>query len=272
MVKKQVQRKPVKRADSVAARAKEASPGAVIPFELPVVTAAEKRRAAALLDALRARYPDANCALEHTRPHELLAATILSAQCTDAAVNRATPALFARFPMPRDYARSSPEDIEPYVRTLGFFRNKAKSLHLSMSDIVSRFGGEVPRTMDDLLSLHGVARKTANVVLGNAFGINVGVVVDTHVQRLSVRLGLAPEGASVASIERRLMALFPREAWTELSHLLISHGRAVCKARGASCGDDAICKKFCSNAAPAPASGLKPARGGAGRQTRASAR
>ncbi len=201
-----------------------------------------------ILKALRERYPEARCALEHNSPHELLIATILSAQCTDAAVNRATPALFKRFPAPKDYAEATPEEIEPYVRSLGFFRNKAKALHMSMHDVVHRFGGKVPRTMEDLLTLQGVARKTANVVLGNAFGVNVGVVVDTHVQRLSGRFGLAPEGATVAAIEKRLMALFPREAWTELSHLLISHGRAVCKARGATCSDDAICRRFCSNA------------------------
>lgn len=229
-----------------------------VAFELPKVSVAEKRRATEILKALRERYPDAKCALLHESPHELLAATILSAQCTDAAVNKATPALFKRFPRPHDYANSSPEEIEPYVRSLGFFRNKSKALHSSMSDIVTRFGGRVPDTMEELLSLHGVARKTANVVLGNAFGVNVGVVVDTHVQRLSARFGLAPEGATPAAIERRLMALFPRDAWTDLSHLLISHGRAVCKARGASCADDEICRQFCSNAQAQKNSPAKP--------------
>ena len=202
-----------------------------IPFDLPAVTASEKRRAKAILSALRERYPDAHCELEYTTPHELLIATILSAQCTDVAVNKATPALF-----------------EPFVKTLGFFRSKAKSLHESMRDIVNNHGGEVPRTMDELLELRGVARKTANVVLGNAFDINVGVVVDTHVSRLSQRFGLAPEGASVQQIERRLMALFPRDSWTDLSHLLIFHGRRACKARGGSCAEDAICRRYCSNA------------------------
>ncbi len=242
-----------------------AAKGAGGGLALPSVSAAEKRRAMEILKALRERYPGAKCALEHESPHELLIATILSAQCTDAAVNRATPALFRRFPAPKDFAESSPEEIEPYVKSLGFFRNKAKALHSSMHDVVHRFGGKVPRTMEELLTLQGVARKTANVVLGNAFGVNVGVVVDTHVQRLSGRLGLAPEGATVAAIEKRLMALFPRESWTELSHLLISHGRAVCKARGGTCATDAICKRFCSNskgaaAASKPGSGR---RGGA---------
>lgn len=221
-----------------------------IPFDLPRVTPAEKRRAAAILAALRERHPDAHCELTHSSPHELLIATILSAQCTDAAVNRATPALFERFPTPRDYAEATPEEIEPFVRTLGFFRSKARALHESMRDIVERHGGEVPRTMDELLKLRGVARKTANVVLGNAFGINVGVVVDTHVQRLSKRFGLVPEDATVAQIERRLMALFPRESWTDLSHLLIFHGRRVCKARGGSCADDPICRKYCVDGSP----------------------
>lgn len=215
-----------------------------LPFDLPKVTAADKRRAASLLAALEKHYPDAHCELTYSKPHELLAATILSAQCTDVAVNKATPALFARFPAPADYAAVEPVEIEPYIRSLGFFRNKAKSLHLSMKDIVSRFGGRVPETMDELLSLHGVARKTANVVLGNAFGVNDGVVVDTHVERLSLRLCLAPAGTTVPMIERRLMALFPRERWCDLSHMLIFHGRRACTARSKGCADHPICHKF----------------------------
>jgi endonuclease-3 len=215
-----------------------------IPIDLPRVTPAEKRRASALLAALKAAYPDAHCELTHSSPHELLVATILSAQTTDVGVNKATPALFARFPTPADYAKSSPEEIEPYVRTLGFFRNKAKSVFQSMWEIHAKHHGQVPRTMDELLSLRGVARKTANVVLGNAFGINVGVVVDTHVERLGKRMGLAPPTANIAQIEKRLMALFPRESWCELSHLLIFHGRRACKARGATCSQHPICAKF----------------------------
>lgn len=240
-------------------RAKTPSTGDGLPFALPRVTAKQKERALEILGALRERYPDAHCELNHSAPHELLVATILSAQCTDAAVNRATPALFARFPTPADYARATPEEIEPFVRSLGFFRSKARALHESMRDVVERFGGEVPRNMDDLLSLRGVARKTANVVLGNAYGINVGVVVDTHVQRLSQRFGLAPEGATVGAIEKRLMALFPRDSWTDLSHLLIFHGRRACKARGGLCGTDDICRRFCSEAKKKPASTKKPA-------------
>lgn len=216
-----------------------------IPFDLPKVKPAERERALKLCQALEQHYPDAHCELNYSSPHELLVATILSAQCTDVAVNKATPALFARFPTPADYARATPEEIEPFVRTLGFFRNKAKAVHRSMTDVVHRFGGRVPTTMEDLLSLHGVARKTANVVLGNAFGINVGFVVDTHVERLSVRLGLAPKGASVQAIERRLMALFPREKWCTLSHDLIWHGRRACKARlSAGCSAHPICAEF----------------------------
>jgi endonuclease-3 len=215
-----------------------------LPFPLPRVSAAERRRARALLEALERHYPRAGCELDFRSPHELLIATILSAQTTDAAVNKATPALFARFPTPADYAWATPAEIEPYVRSLGFFRNKAKAIHLAMKDIVERFGGRVPRTMDELLTLHGVARKTANVVLGNAFGVNAGVVVDTHVERLARRLGLAGPTTTVPMIERRLMALFPRERWCDVSHMLIWHGRRVCKARGAGCADHPICKRF----------------------------
>jgi endonuclease-3 len=214
------------------------------PFELPRVSPAEKKRAAALLEALTHEYPDAHCELDFSSPHELLIATILSAQCTDVAVNKATPALFAKYPTPAAYGAATPEEIEPYIRSLGFFRMKARAVHESMKAVVERFGGQVPRTMSELLSLRGVARKTANVVLGNAFGVNDGVVVDTHVERLSKRMGLAPEGANVREIERRLMALFPRERWCDLSHLLIFHGRRVCKARGALCANHPICAKY----------------------------
>lgn len=212
-------------------------------------TPAEKRRAARLLAALELAYPDAHCELDFRSPHELLVATILSAQATDASVNKATPALFARFPTPADYARATPGEIEPYIRTIGLFRTKAKAVHAAMAAIVERFSGKVPRTMDELLTLRGVARKTANVVLGNAFGINDGFVVDTHVVRLSARLGLVPRrhdgrAANVAAIESRLMALFPRERWCDASHMLIWHGRRACKARMPACADHPICHEF----------------------------
>jgi endonuclease-3 len=214
------------------------------PFELPKVSGAAKARAARVLEELTRHYPSAHCELTYRSPHELLIATILSAQSTDVGVNKVTPALFARFPAPQDYAAVTPEEIEPYIRSTGFFRNKAKAVHAAMSAIVERFGGEVPRTMDDLLSLRGVARKTANVVLGNAFNINAGFVVDTHIERLSRRFGLVPEGATVQMIERYLMALFPQESWCSLSHMFIWYGRRACKARMACCSDHLICREF----------------------------
>jgi endonuclease III len=197
-----------------------------------------------LLNALAAAYPDAHCELEFRSAHELLVATILSAQATDVSVNKATPALFARFATPADFAASTPEDIEPYIRTIGLFRNKAKAIHSAMTSIVERFGGEVPRSMDELLTLRGVARKTANVVLGNAFKANVGFVVDTHVERLSKRFGLAQSSDNVAKVEKKLMEVWPREQWCDLSHRLIWHGRRACKARMAGCAEHPICREF----------------------------
>jgi endonuclease-3 len=218
-----------------------------VPDALPRKTPAQRARAADLLAMLKARYPDAHCELDWTKPHELLIATILSAQCTDVAVNKATPGLFKAFPTPADYARATPAEIEPLIRSIGLFRSKAKAVHETCGILVNRFGGEVPRTMEELLLLRGVARKTANVVLGNCFGINEGVVVDTHVARLSARLGLS-RGKTPQAIERDLMALFPRDEWCLLSHLLIFHGRRACKARGGDCANDAICQRFCSEA------------------------
>jgi len=215
-----------------------------IPFPLPRVEASEKRRARRLLAALDESYPDATIALEFSNPHELLIATILSAQCTDVAVNKATPALFEKYPTPAAYARASPGELEPYIRSLGFFRNKSKAIHSAMTDVVEKHDGEVPRTMEELLELQGVARKTANVVLGNGFGVNVGVVVDTHVQRLSQRLCLVERGATVQAIERKLMALFPRDRWTDVPHLLIWHGRGPCKARRKGCAEHAVCRGY----------------------------
>ena len=216
-------------------------------FDLPETSEAETLRAKRILDALRRRYPDAHCELDYANPHQLLVATILSAQATDVGVNKATPGLFGRFEKPADYAASTVEEIEPYVKTVNFWRNKAKAIHASMTTLTRDHDGEVPQTMDELLALRGVARKTANVVLGNAFGINLGVVVDTHVMRLSQRFGLTRH-TDTGKIERDLMALFPRPSWCLLSHLLIFHGRRVCKARGACCSEDAICRKYCANA------------------------
>jgi endonuclease-3 len=186
-------------------------------------------------DRLAAAYPDAHCALDHRNAFELLVATILSAQCTDARVNMVTPALFARYPTARDLAEADREDVEQLIKSTGFFRNKAKSLLGMARALVERHGGEVPRTMDELTQLPGVGRKTANVILGNAFGLNEGVVVDTHVTRIANLLGLTRERDAV-KIERDLVRLFPRERWTMLSHLFIEHGRRVCVARAPKCG------------------------------------
>ena len=218
-----------------------------IGFPLPRKGPRQLERAVRLLAALDHAYPNARCRLDWSKPHELLVATILSAQATDESVNAATPALFARFPAPADYARAAPSDIEPFVRTIGLWRNKARAVHESMEALVSRHGGQVPCDMDALLALRGVARKTANVVLGNCFGIQAGVVVDTHVGRLAARLGLS-EHDDPAKVERDLMALFPRDRWCDLSHLLIFHGRAACRARGNTCAEDEICREFCSEA------------------------
>jgi len=234
----------------------------VAEAKLPRKTAAQKARALEILGELKRRYPDAHCELDWSKPHELLLATILSAQCTDASVNRATPGLFRAFPTPADYARATPAEIEPHIRSIGLFRNKAKAVHETCRRLVEHYGGEVPRTMEELLTLRGVARKTANVVLGNCFGINEGVVVDTHVERLSQRFGLS-RGKTPLAIERDLMALFPREDWCLLSHLLIFHGRRACKARGGNCAGDALCRRFCADGIKAARAEEKPRAAGA---------
>ena len=189
-----------------------------------------------MLERLLERYPDAHCALDFTNPFELLCATILSAQCTDKRVNMVTPALFARYPDAPSLAAARQEDVEEIIKSTGFFRNKAKSLIGMATALVERHGGEVPADMESLVVLPGVGRKTANVILGNAFGRNDGIVVDTHVTRLSNRLALA-NGTDAVKIERALLPLFPQERWTMLSHLLIEHGRQVCDAKKPRCGD-----------------------------------
>jgi endonuclease-3 len=190
---------------------------------------------AEILSRLKKLYPDAKCALHHGNAYELLCATILSAQCTDARVNLVTPELFARYPSPFELARANPADVEDIIRSTGFFRNKTRSLIGMAQAVVERHGGEIPRTMEELRRLPGVGRKTANVVLGNAFDMNEGVTVDTHVTRLSRLLGLSRE-TEPEKIEQELMRLFPRESWGLLSHLLIFHGRQVCIARRPRCG------------------------------------
>lgn len=199
-------------------------------------TKAERQHIAGVtLERLSREYPDAHCELDFRNPFELVAATILSAQCTDVRVNMVTPVLFRKYPNAKALAAADPSDVEDIIRTTGFFRAKTKSLLAMASTLESEFGGNVPQTLPELIKLGGVGRKTANVVLGNAFNINEGVVVDTHVQRLSRRLGLTREADAVA-IEQALIPLFPREAWTLISHLLIWHGRRVCLARKPLCG------------------------------------
>ena len=192
--------------------------------------------AALVLDRLLARYPDAHCALDFRDAFELLCATILSAQCTDKRVNIVTPALFARYPNAASLAAARQEDVEEIIKSTGFFRSKAKSLIGMASALVDRHGGAVPAEMDALVVLPGVGRKTANVILGSAFGRNDGIVVDTHVTRLSNRLGFTTDTDAV-KIEQALLPLFPQERWTILSHLLIDHGRQVCDARKPRCGE-----------------------------------
>jgi len=196
--------------------------------------AARSARIRRLLAALQETYPDAHCELDNSNPLELLVSTILSAQCTDKRVNMVTPVLFARFPTARDFAAAELAEIETLIKSTGFFRNKAKNIRGCCRRLVERHGGEVPRTMDELTALDGVGRKTANVVLGNAFGINIGVVVDTHVARLSQRLGLTRE-TTPEKIEQELMKRIPREQWALLSHWLIWHGRRRCGARKPDC-------------------------------------
>ena len=193
-----------------------------------------KKRSLEIIRRLKKAYPDAHCALDHTSPFELLIATILSAQCTDARVNIVTADLFRKYRGPEDYLKISQRELETDIHSTGFFRNKAKNIQAACRRIVDEFHGEVPRTMDEILTLGGVARKTANVVLGNAYGIASGVVVDTHVGRLSNRLGLTTNTDAV-KIERDLEQLVPTKDWIQFPHLMISHGRNICIARKPKC-------------------------------------
>jgi len=203
-------------------------------------TAVERKaRARKIVARLHQEYPDAKCALDHSNPLELLVATILSAQCTDVRVNLVTPALFAKYRRAGDYAAANPAVFEREIKSTGFFRNKTWSIIGMAQGLVERHDGRVPDTMEQLTRLPGVGRKTANVVLGNAFGKNDGVVVDTHVQRLSGLLRLSRE-KTPEKIERDLMALIPRGQWTVFSHLLILHGRRICIARRPKCEECAI--------------------------------
>jgi len=203
-------------------------------------------RVAAILAALRKTYPGVVCALDHKSAWELTVATILSAQCTDVRVNLVTPALFKAFPTPKAMAAASLPELEELIRTTGFFRNKAKSIQGAARVVVEEFGGKVPQTMEEILRLPGVARKTGNVVLGSWFNIAVGVVVDTHVMRLSWRLELTKETAP-EKVERDLMKILPQDRWIAFSHELIHHGRQVCIARKPRCMDCTL-ERLCNSA------------------------
>ncbi len=194
----------------------------------------EKQRTRQIIARLRKAYPDAHCSLNYSNPLELLVATILSAQCTDERVNIVTADLFRKYRKAEDFASVEVAELEQDIRSTGFYRNKAKAIQGACRLLVERHGGRVPATLDELLELPGVARKTANVVLGNAFGTAVGVVVDTHVGRLAERLGLTAH-TQPEKIERDLMALVPQKDWVDFAHLMIYHGRAVCKARKPEC-------------------------------------
>ena len=196
--------------------------------------ARRRERAKEIVARLRGEYPDADCELNYSTPWELLVATILSAQSTDVRVNKETPALFARYPTIESMAQASQEDMEEMVRRTGFYRNKARAIREAAAAVVETFGGEMPANMDDLLTLRGVARKTANVVLGTAFGIASGITVDTHVNRLSHRLDLSRQNTP-EKIERDLMDLLSKEEWIFAGHSLIWHGRRVCDARKPAC-------------------------------------
>jgi endonuclease-3 len=219
----------------------------------------EKQRALKIIARLKREYPDASCSLNHSTPLELLVATILSAQCTDERVNLVTAQLFRKYRRSEDYYAVEQTELEQDIRSTGFFRNKAKAIQGACRIIAENHSGRVPEDVDELLALPGVARKTANVVLGNAYGITSGIVVDTHVARLSQRLALSTE-AQPEKIERDLMELVPRKDWILFSHLLIAHGRKVCKARTPLCGECLI-EKFCPSSllkAEAETTGKEP--------------
>src|SRR4026208_2532300 len=201
-----------------------------------------KERTRLIIRRLKRAYPGAKCSLNHSNPFELLIATILSAQCTDERVNIVTADLFRKYTKPEDYLKVSPHELEKDIQSTGFFRNKTKSIQGTSRMLTDQYGGEVPHTMDELLELPGVARKTANVVLGNAFGVKAGVVVDTHVTRLSHRLYFSPE-KTAEEIGRDLIELVPRKDWVLFPHLMIFHGRRICKARTPLCAECVVEKQ-----------------------------
>ena len=205
-----------------------------------------KARTKKIIAGLKKAYPDAKCALNFSNPLELMVATILSAQCTDKRVNMVTPALFVKYRTPEDYVRAPQAELEEAIRTTGFFRNKAKSIKACSLGLIERFDGRVPDHMEDLLSLNGIGRKTANVILGTAYGIAEGIVVDTHVTRLSNRLGLTKE-KNPEKIEKDLIRIVPKKDWIVFAHLLILHGRNICIARKPKC-PECVVNKWCPSA------------------------
>jgi endonuclease III len=228
--------KPAAKSKAIPARAKSASPAKSGKPAASGDKGADPKRVAAILLKLDEAYPDVTCALLHENPFHLLVATILSAQCTDVRVNLVTPGLFQKYPTIESFAYANPNELEQDIRSTGFFRNKAKSIMGASKKLIDEFGGKVPSTMEELLTLAGVARKTANVVLGTAFGIASGVVVDTHVQRLSERLDLT-RNTDPKKIELDLMAVIPKERWILFSHQLIWHVRKICQARKPRCAE-----------------------------------
>jgi endonuclease-3 len=222
-MRRTIARKAAPQAKKTAATTRKAAP-----------KAKQAARVRAICDGLQQLYPDAHCELAFADPFQLLVATILSAQCTDKRVNLVTPELFRRFPDAKTMAVADGAELEAIIKSTGFYRNKTKNILGAARVLMKDFGGVVPRTMEELLTLPGVARKTANVILGSAFGLNEGIAVDTHVTRLSQRLGLSAETDPI-KIERDLTAQLPRERWTELGHQIIWHGRRVCHARAPEC-------------------------------------
>lgn len=208
--------------------------------KLSAVETRRQQRVKAALPILYREHPDAKCSLDFSNPLELIVATILSAQCTDERVNVVTKSLFTKYRSAADYANASQAELEKDIQSTGFFRNKARNIIAMAKSLVERHAGDVPRTMEELVALAGVGRKTANVVLGNAFGINAGITVDTHVTRLSNRLGWTSHKSDAVKIEADLMRIVPREEWTMISHLLIHHGRRVCDARKPKCESCAL--------------------------------
>lgn len=203
----------------------------------------EKERKASVIKAVKAAYPKAGCSLKHRSVWQLMVATILSAQCTDERVNLTTPNLFKAYPTPKALGVAKQENVEKLIRSCGFYKNKAKNIIAASKMIAENYKGRVPKTMEELTKLPGVARKTANVVLGTGYGINDGIVVDTHVSRLSNRLGLS-KNTEPEKIEKDLVKIVPREEWTNFSHQLIAHGHAICQARNPKCADCPL-KTFC---------------------------